>query len=116
MNERQVAVGRDVWAKRVERWKDSGLTAKEFAGELGINPNSLQQWAYQLRKTGLRGTPARTKHRREAQPQFVELAPPAAAATTQSFDVRVGRFTVAVPGGFDESSLSRLLKVLGDAQ
>jgi DNA-binding CsgD family transcriptional regulator len=32
------------WAKRVERWKDSGLTAKEFAAELGINPRSLVFW------------------------------------------------------------------------
>ena len=113
MIERQVAVGRDVWAKRVERWKDSGLTAKEFAGELGINPKSLQQWAYQLRKTTPRGAPERTKHPREAQPQFVEVTPP--LVTTQSFDVRVGRFTVAVPGGFEEGSLLRLLKVLGSA-
>jgi len=33
-------VSRDEWAKRVERWKDSGLTAKEFASEVGINPRS----------------------------------------------------------------------------
>lgn len=114
MNERQVAVGREVWTKRIERWKDSGLTAKEFAGELGINPNSLHQWAYQLRKTAPHGSPDRTKRRREAQPQFVEVTP--RAVTTQCFDVRVGRFTVAVPGGFDESSLLRLLKVLGGTQ
>lgn len=25
------------WAKRVERWKDSGLTAAEYAAETGIN-------------------------------------------------------------------------------
>jgi hypothetical protein len=29
------------WAKRVERWQDSGLTAKEFAAELDISPTSL---------------------------------------------------------------------------
>jgi len=32
------------WAKRVERWADSGLTSKEFAAELGINPRSLVFW------------------------------------------------------------------------
>ncbi len=32
---------REQWAKRVERWKDSGLTAKEFAAETGINAQSL---------------------------------------------------------------------------
>jgi hypothetical protein len=32
---------RETWAKRVERWRDSGLTAKEYAAELGINVRSL---------------------------------------------------------------------------
>jgi transposase len=113
MNEQRVVVGRDVWAKRVERWKDSGLTAKEFAGELGINPNSLQQWAYQLRKTTPRKPVDRTQLQPEAQPQFVELTPTTVA---QAFDVRVGSFTVVVPAGFDEGGLLRLLKVLGNAQ
>src|SRR5260370_11815725 len=42
--------GREEWAKRVARWKDSGLTAKEFATELGINPRSLVFWKWQLGK------------------------------------------------------------------
>jgi hypothetical protein len=37
-------VGREEWAKRVERWADSGLTASEFAAELGINPRTLSYW------------------------------------------------------------------------
>jgi hypothetical protein len=41
---------RDEWAKRVELWKDSGLTAKEFASELGVNPRSLVFWKWQLGK------------------------------------------------------------------
>jgi hypothetical protein len=28
---------RETWAKRVERWKDRGLTAKEYAAEVGIS-------------------------------------------------------------------------------
>jgi transposase len=114
MNERRVVVGRDEWTKRVERWKDSGLTAKEFAGELGINPNSLHQWAYQLRKTTTHEPVERVGRPPEAQPQFVEITPP--AAPTQTFDVRVGRFSVAVPSRFDEGGLLRLLKILGSAQ
>ncbi len=34
---------RETWAKRVERWRDSGLTAKEFAAEMGIN-EQLAMW------------------------------------------------------------------------
>jgi hypothetical protein len=32
---------RTVGAKRVERLADSGLTAKEFAAEIGVNANTL---------------------------------------------------------------------------
>ncbi len=34
---------RETWAKRVERWKDSGLTAREYAAELGIKSHSLNE-------------------------------------------------------------------------
>jgi hypothetical protein len=43
-------VSREVWAKRVERWKDSGLSAKEFAAELDVSPNTLTFWKWKLRK------------------------------------------------------------------
>jgi hypothetical protein len=39
----------DEWAKRVERWRDSGLTTAEFAAEPGINPHSLT-WAWTLKR------------------------------------------------------------------
>jgi hypothetical protein len=38
-----------VWAKRVERWIDSGLTAKEFAAEAGLKPSTLSYWKWRLR-------------------------------------------------------------------
>jgi transposase-like protein len=35
-------------AKWVERWKDSGLTAKEFAAEAGLKASALYYWRSQL--------------------------------------------------------------------
>jgi DNA-binding NtrC family response regulator len=32
---------RDDWRKRVERWKDSGLTAVQFASVMGINAGTI---------------------------------------------------------------------------
>jgi orotate phosphoribosyltransferase-like protein len=29
------------WAKRVERWRDSGLAAKEFASEINVSAGTL---------------------------------------------------------------------------
>jgi hypothetical protein len=39
---------REVWVKRVERWRESGLRANAFAGELGVNAATLAQWKYRL--------------------------------------------------------------------
>ena len=36
------------WAKRVERWQDSGLTAKEYAAETGLNASTLSYWKRRL--------------------------------------------------------------------
>lgn len=41
---------REVWKKRVERWRDSGLSAKDFAKESGINALTLQYWSSRLNK------------------------------------------------------------------
>lgn len=35
-------------AKWVERWKDSGLTANEFAAEAGLTVSALYNWSSQL--------------------------------------------------------------------
>jgi hypothetical protein len=34
---KRAPVEREEWAKRVERWRDSGLTTAEFAAELGVS-------------------------------------------------------------------------------
>ncbi len=50
---------REVWAKRIERLADSGLTAKEFAAEIGVNANTLAGWRWRLgAKERGRGSPA----------------------------------------------------------
>ncbi len=43
-------VAREEWAKRVERWRDSGLSCAEFAAELGINARTLTYWKWMLNK------------------------------------------------------------------
>src|SRR5207248_3237360 len=43
-------VSREEWTKRVERWRESGLTCAEFAAELGINPRTLTYWKWMFAK------------------------------------------------------------------
>jgi hypothetical protein len=105
---------RDEWRKRVDRWKDSGLTAKEFAAETGINAGTLQFWRYKL----ARGTPAsvRRRARRAAASivsSIVEVRPAAPAAEESRFEIEIGNGRrVRVPMVFDATALRSLLSVL----
>ena len=109
-------VSRDEWAKRVERWKDSGLTAKEFASELGVNPRSLVFWKWQLGKGAaktLKGSPAPSSSRSTTTLPLVELpsAPP-----TSHFELELaGGRRLTIPSAFDADALRRLISVLEEA-
>lgn len=108
--------GREVWAARVRRWREGGLTAAEFAAETGINENTLTHWAWRL---GKEGGPPRT-------PAFVEVVTPGAleevpaaqaacveTATPQPFHlVLPGGVEVRVPPRFDAAALRALVAAL----
>jgi transposase len=109
------------WAKRVERWKDSGLTAKEFAAELDVSPNSLTFWKWKLRQipnvvSASRGESKRGRLKRDGAPaKFLQLVP-----TSESLPV-MGTFelmmrsglVLRIPRDFDESTLVRVVDLLG---
>lgn len=113
---------REVWAKRVERWKDSGLTAKEFAAELDVSASSLTFWKWKLGRLAS-GTPAKPRVRRKARVEsaahagvkFLQLVPtPAACDRSGSFElVFASGVVLRVPQDFDDSALARLIGALG---
>ena len=107
-------VSRETWAKRVERWMDSGLTAKEFAAEAGLNPSTLSYWKWRLRaKRPATARQATAKSARHAVSplSFVEVTKAVAAAEPFEIDLGSG-VRVRVPGSFDADALNRLLGVL----
>jgi transposase len=114
---------REVWAKRVERWQDSGLTAKQFAAELEVSPNSLTFWKWKLRRLANgEGPPIpipakrRTSKRKDTAPQFLQLVPTSATDHTPTSSIEivfVSGVVVRVPRDFDEPTLVRLVGVLG---
>jgi hypothetical protein len=104
---------REVWAKRVERWKDSGLTAAEFAAEVGVNPRTLTYWKWHLRASARRDE-------RHAQPaparaDFVEVvAPMVAVEAPEPLEIVLADgLRIRVPVRFDETSLRRVVATLG---
>jgi hypothetical protein len=96
------------WQKRVERWRESGLSAVQYAAETGINAGTLKFWHYKLTKAKRSETGrVRASKKRAA---FVEVR---AVATDARFEVelRNGR-QLRVPESFEEKALERLLAVL----
>ena len=96
---------RDEWAKRVEKWKRSGLSAMAFAEREGFNGYTLRWWACQLRREPII---------EDLRPKFVEVVPVSpliAESASLEVVVRDG-VRVVVPINFDENTLRRVLRVV----
>ena len=106
------------WVKRVERWQDSGLTAKEFAAELDVSPNSLTFWKWKLRRersTQDAAPKAMKPVAKAPEPKFLQLVPThseAVGAVSVEVVIR-GDIIVRVPRDFDEHTLTRVVRALG---
>src|SRR5512134_1141166 len=114
--------GREVWAKRVERWRDSGLTLKEFAAEIGVNANTLAGWRWRLSSREAVATVASEGR----GPAFLEIVAPledhnadegtateAAVPDVEPLEIVLrGGHRVRVPVRFDEAALRRVVAVL----
>ena len=121
--ERAKPVSPEEWGKRVARWRDSGLSARQFAQELGINHHSLTTWATRLKQGYDRKQEAaqarERRSRRKTQPaasltlvEVTGLPEP----SPSSFELVVGGRVVRVPAQFDSKALLRLLAVLEGGQ
>lgn len=110
------------WARLVERWKRSGLSAGEFGAKVGVDAHSLHWWRWSLRKRGAMGDAPTAPT--EAVPAFlpvhvVEAALPREAAPPARSGVEIvvdERHVVRVSPGFDEETLLRVLGLLRDAE
>ncbi len=99
---------RESWAKRVARWKRSGLTARKFAAREGVKAGTLTFWSWKIASDARRASrkPAPVK-----PIKFVEVAAPVAAPHAR-FEIDAGSWRVHVPSSFDAEALRRLLDVL----
>ena len=102
---------REVWIKRVERWRDSGLSAREFATEIGVEPGRLRRWKWELARTSAKkaaSTPAK-----QVLP-FVEVTQPAMSSEpAEPIEiVAPSGLRVRVPARFDDETLRRVLGAL----
>lgn len=109
---------RAAWARRVERWQHSGLTADRFAEREGVNARTLAFWKWRLKRDGAARPATGAAHRRAKRVAFVELVAPkpvAAAGEARSTSIEVLLpigYRLRVAGGFERGVLTELLDVL----
>lgn len=107
---------RETWIKRIDRWRESGLTTKEFAAEIGVNAGTLAHWKYRLSAEEHRAAMPPAAPSDEAV-RFVEVKGATATEPTSSvppaFEVVLASGAmVRVPAHFDAANLRRLLDVM----
>ncbi len=103
---------RETWAKRVERWKESGLSAAQFATEIGVSPKSLSWWRWRLTKGASEKVPRRRKSSKPAlSPMtFIEMSAP---PSTNLLEILLpSGVRVRVPTGADVATLGGVLEIL----
>jgi transposase-like protein len=108
--------GREEWRKRIERWRDSGLSAEQFAAEFGINAATLKFWKYRIGKETGGGVASKSKQQSAAL-QAASLVEVQAAPSSEPtpFVLELGKARrLQIPARFDAHALERLLSLLGD--
>jgi len=99
---RAAKASRGEWAKRIERWQESGESAEVFAPKLGCSSSSLQKWRKRL------GASPRAR--------FLQLVPKQAAVVASKaaseLVVEVGATKVRVCEGFDARLLAQVVSAL----
>lgn len=97
------------WAKRVALWAESGLTAREYAAQIGVNQQTLANWKYKLagEKRAEQGEGSTSPTRLD----FLEVATVAANSVPIELVLPEGE-VIRVPVGFEAETLTQLLDVL----
>jgi transposase len=104
------------WAQLVEQWKRSGLTARDFAAQAGINPRTLTWWKWRLKAGEYGGEDPKSPSESGQGFGLVPLQVVSAeeSATEESpVEVVLGGAVVRVRRNFDEQTLARVLEVVG---
>ena len=106
---------RETWAKRVERWRESGQSAAAFAAEIGVSPTALSWWKWHLGKEATREkAPKRSRKGAVSPLTFVEMSAPVRNEPIEI--VLPSGVRIRVASNFDAAALDRVLDALGGRQ
>ena len=116
--QRTMRLKREQWSKHVERWRDSGLSMKEYAAEVGIPVGTLKHWKYTLEREA---QAQRTKKPQTPPGEVTPATPPLPLVEVKVPPPQGGEWfelewergvRLRVPAAFETQALRRLLQVL----
>lgn len=117
------------WIERVREWRESGLSAGDFAKSKGYKASTLSWAASLLRQAGAssgatttssgptrsRSRPARRRASPSEPPLFLRVRTRVAGTAATEMVVEVGAARVRVLRGFDVSLLGEVVRALAGA-
>ncbi|MCL4743707.1 MAG: hypothetical protein KJZ54_16040 [Phycisphaerales bacterium] len=90
-------------------WEASGLSARAYGKQVGINPNTLVGWRWQRRQQAPGDPPPAEIGRVE----WIELPVPRGAEKRDgTIELRIASLSIRVPDGFEATTLRRVLDVV----
>jgi hypothetical protein len=106
---------RETWAKRVERWRESGQSAAAFAAEIGVSSTALSWWKWHLGKRATLEKASKRSRKEVVSPlTFVEMSAPVRNEPIEI--VLPSGVRIRVASNFDAAALGRVLDALGGRQ
>lgn len=97
---------REVWMERVEQWRTSGLSAREFAEHQGLKHSALWRWSSRLR----------TESGRQAKVPLARVVTRTPSATGTGVVVETNGVRIHVTRGFDAETFRRVTALLSDKE
>jgi hypothetical protein len=94
---------RQQWQKKIADWKQSGLSGVQWCKENNETYGRWEYWKEQVLQ----------KPKQTASIEFKEIKAESSNPIETGLELQVGKVTVKVEQDFDESTLSRLLPILG---
>ena len=102
------------WAKRVERWEKSGLSAEAFGTRERLKAKQLYWWRWRLRSSPPESTETAAPPLRFLPVHVKDPpAPPGEAGVALEIALPNGR-VVRVPPGYDPAMLERVLAIASE--
>lgn len=93
------------WQQQIEALKSSGLTRRVYCEGNGIKLSALDYWCQKL-------SPSERKNKKATETGWIPLRL-SDDGPSSGIEMRIGRITIAVEPGFDQTLLTELLRTIG---